>query len=1093
MGLQVRRVSSGKYKLLATVMVVFALVAQPMYGLVASQVASAASLTVCSTGCVYTSIQSAIDAASADDTVLVGDGTYGESVSINKSITLKSQNGAAVTTISPASGNAISLLGNVANLDDITIEGFTLEGNAGQVAIQANSQANDGYDYANLTYKDLVINANGGFGLGLFDVDGIAIDNVIITGATTAVEAIGVANLDMKNSEVSGSSVVGVNVLAAPGYEANNNLAFTGNTFSDNQTGLKFVNANNVTVTGGTVSGGGTGVQSQGSSTTVDGVSFSDIQSSTYLGTAVVGFGGVVAGGAGAGTHGANQLTVRNSTFADIGRIGVLVKGTSSTVAVEGITYTGKGAVNGLDYAVEFGAGGKGTVTGSIISGNQGTASTDGSTSAGILATDFYGSGTLATIEGNALTGNTTGVAVGYNVSDATIASIHRNNITGNTTGVKALANTNVDASENWWGHKTGPSGQGTGSGDAVSAHVAFSPWLCAPAPSAVTSATLNCNDPTAPSLTFPANNQVINTDTFTFTWTEVTGAVKYEFLNSATSSAVDANGRLTSINHTNNNVPSNSLNSSGAGEVTRWWQVRGVYADGTKTNWSTVWKMSIDKTAPAVPTASYTATPSNTVKTSGGYTTEKDFKFSLASASDTTRYQLKYSNDIEGAAVRSWSPTNLSGYQAGQGVNTYVDKFTQGEGKHYFSFSACDAAGNCSAYSTPFVINYDKTAPLASINAPTLTNNSNPLIAGVASDTGSGVKSHWFEVRAPNGTYYYVTGKSSFSLAEAKDGTAAKNPIVITDGEYRIRYVVTDNANNRNDDPNYTNPTLHTMKLDLTDPDGVVMISGTDTAATATLGSLTEAIKTPAGWTKVGSEYVRDAPHTANGNYSVEIEDLAGNTRTIHYSVSTIDDVAPVVTVTSVVRGSDGRYTISGTTSDDADMVDVLLNGTTSLAATVTGGTWTAVTDVLPVGPYSVSATSTDTAGNIGVAALYTFTVYAPIPLAVTPTAERPRSLPEAVDTTTILNTPVAVQGAGIVTLPTTEDEADEEGAVLGASDDENKAPLESTASVLGAEAAAGKYFGLMWYWWLLALAALVAGWWLIAAARRRRRDDEA
>ena len=38
--------------------------------------AGAATITVCSSGCDYTTIQAAVNAASAGDTIIVGDGTY---------------------------------------------------------------------------------------------------------------------------------------------------------------------------------------------------------------------------------------------------------------------------------------------------------------------------------------------------------------------------------------------------------------------------------------------------------------------------------------------------------------------------------------------------------------------------------------------------------------------------------------------------------------------------------------------------------------------------------------------------------------------------------------------------------------------------------------------------------------------------------------------------------------------------------------------------------------------------------------------------------------------------------------------------------
>jgi hypothetical protein len=35
-----------------------------------------------------------------------------------------------------------------------------------------------------------------------------------------------------------------------------------------------------------------------------------------------------------------------------------------------------------------------------------------------------------------------------------------------------------LNATENWWGSDTGPSGDGPGTGDSVSANVDFDPWL---------------------------------------------------------------------------------------------------------------------------------------------------------------------------------------------------------------------------------------------------------------------------------------------------------------------------------------------------------------------------------------------------------------------------------------------------------------------------------------------------------------------------------------------------------------------------------------------------------------------------------------
>jgi hypothetical protein len=198
------------------------------------------------------------------------------------------------------------------------------------------------------------------------------------------------------------------------------------------------------------------GVRSHGT-TTIENVDFKNIlnPSTPNVGFAIANFGGTVPGGAGSDSHSlgglAANLTVTNSSFFNIGRIGVLIKGTESTATVSGNTYTGKGDVVALDYAIEFGAGGSGTATNNTISNNRGVAS-DGSTSAGILVTDYYGTGTSATIEGNTIINNTDGIAIGYDENDASVVVVHNNNLSGNVVSGISSTNPSVDATNNWWG-----------------------------------------------------------------------------------------------------------------------------------------------------------------------------------------------------------------------------------------------------------------------------------------------------------------------------------------------------------------------------------------------------------------------------------------------------------------------------------------------------------------------------------------------------------------------------------------------------------------------------------------------------------------
>tara|TARA_R110002126_G_scaffold279836_1_gene426941 strand:- start:98353 stop:103341 length:4989 start_codon:yes stop_codon:yes gene_type:complete len=153
-----------------------------------------------------------------------------------------------------------------------------------------------------------------------------------------------------------------------------------------------------------------------------------------YAGTAIAAFG-----------DGAVDIT--NSTFDNIGRIGAQYFGTGvSGSTFSDNSYTGKGAGDWLDYGVEVGGGAANIqILDSTIQNNIGVASVDGSISAGILLTTFFGAGTSATIAGTALTDNTVGVNIGFNASDSTAVTFGAGNIiTGGDDGLR-LIGTNVD------------------------------------------------------------------------------------------------------------------------------------------------------------------------------------------------------------------------------------------------------------------------------------------------------------------------------------------------------------------------------------------------------------------------------------------------------------------------------------------------------------------------------------------------------------------------------------------------------------------------------------------------------------------------
>jgi hypothetical protein len=201
--------------------------------------------------------------------------------------------------------------------------------------------------------------------------------------------------------------------------------------------------------------------------------------------------------------------TIRRTTFGNIERIGIHVRGAVDTplpvATMEEITYVGKGPGDWLDYGVEFGGGGTGSVTSALISNCQGVALVDSSASAGILATDYFGLGTQATVTGSVFDNCTSGISVGYVATDLTTVMATGNSFATCVTGITARHITEmlVSAHNNWWGDATGPldasDDRATGGlynpgglGVPVTDGVDYDPWnlgniVCNPDPQMIT------------------------------------------------------------------------------------------------------------------------------------------------------------------------------------------------------------------------------------------------------------------------------------------------------------------------------------------------------------------------------------------------------------------------------------------------------------------------------------------------------------------------------------------------------------------------------------------------------------------------------
>ena len=198
--------------------------------------------------------------------------------------------------------------------------------------------------------------------------------------------------------------------------------------------------------------------------TTFDNCIFKNIIQSGYGGRAIVLWG---------------DGTVSNCEFSNIGRIGMDCEGNNTkTVSLTGNTYTGKGSGDYLDYGIVVNTGATATITGNTISGIYGITSAGSYTSAAMMLSNGFGSGTSATVTDNIIKNCSYGISVGGNATYGNPVVTATNNSLTNIdyNAVESYGPSpepSVTATCNYWGTTVASEVEYHTNGN-----VTFSPWL---------------------------------------------------------------------------------------------------------------------------------------------------------------------------------------------------------------------------------------------------------------------------------------------------------------------------------------------------------------------------------------------------------------------------------------------------------------------------------------------------------------------------------------------------------------------------------------------------------------------------------------
>ncbi|WP_435184020.1 Ig-like domain-containing protein [Cylindrospermopsis raciborskii G7] len=350
---------------------------------------------------------------------------------------------------------------------------------------------------------------------------------------------------------------------------------------------------------------------------------------------------------------------------------------------------------------------------------------------------------------------------------------------------------------------------------------------------------------------------------------------------------------------------------------------------------------------------------------------------------------------------------TKLGNATAAGGTTYTFTPPTLSSGTYSFTARATDAAGNVSANSTAFSLTVDTAAP----NAPTITGFTDDVapVTGAITASSTNDPTPILSITAEAGSTVEVfrDGVSLGNATATGAGTYTFTPPSLSSGTYSFTARATDAAGNVS-----ANSTAFSLTIDTAAPNAPIITrviddvtpvtdnvtSGSSTNdttptlnITAEAGSNVEVFRngvslgnaTPT--TPGGTTYTLVSSVITDGNYSfiARATDAAGNvsvdsvpfTLTVDTTApnaptitSVIDDVAPVTdNVTSGSSTNDPTPTLSITA--EAGSIVEIFNGNTKLgdaAATTTPGIYTFTPVALSPGTYSITARSTDGAGNI-------------------------------------------------------------------------------------------------------------------------------
>jgi hypothetical protein len=636
---------------------------------------------------------------------------------------------------------------------------------------------------------------------------------------------------------------------------------------------------------------------------------------------------------------------------------------------------------------------------------------------------------------------------------------------------------------------------------------------------------------PTVP-LNGAPHDTKIGTNDFWFTWNassdEENAAVSYEFRSSQTLSNVGT-APDNSAAWKSDVLSSPTIHSTGAGDGTWYWQVRAIDATGNKSSWSSVWNVTLDTQKPVVAISS----PSNNQALNVRTVNNKLNITGTASDQSNFNYYYCYVTTLGGTEVgvrdakcqTAWAlgtPFKTAFTQSAQGTDNgtlgSVDLTGVSNGSYLVHVAAKDKAGNTTETTQSFRL--DNARPTIAVASLNVFNPSEFSVTATEADTTlSQVTGHIYNEA---NTTLVKNCSINVSALNVKSYTHTCSTSGLADGVYTIRSISSDVAGNLSISDSSTqfvidkhtpsigqvalsdtainatdlNPTLTAMLSDAT--------SNIDYAQYVIIDSNNENVgewqnlQAADGSFDSKSEAINEQINTSslvNGSYTLRLRtfDDAGNKKSGADVAFTVNRTLPNVMISGFSRQDNVIQPTVSVEGDSTGLTYAWTGAASPEEVTISDmSVQKPQFTVLKDGTYSYTLTTTNAAGN-STTDTFSFEYVAPfVPsedddvtiVAQLPTQPTSTSSQSGTFASVSANRDDANNNASI-TL------ADNNAAVLGTQDKKTETPLANTGAI--APSSQGwKIFGMAWFWWLAILAAAVAGWLWLAAAIRRRRGYE-